>query len=280
MLTFFHPNDLIAYIHTLKKEGKRIGFFPTMGALHAGHLSLLEASKSTCDISVCSIFVNPTQFTNPDDLAKYPRTVKSDSFLLESAGCDILFLPDQEEIYALEKPMSVTIDTLIKGFEGASRPGHFEGVVRIVRILFDCVQPDEAFFGLKDYQQCLVIQALVNQLNLDITLHFIPTKREADGLAMSSRNQRLSSEQREEAPVIYQTLLRAKEQLGEIAIPELEQHCIEQIEGETHLQVDYFKLADANTLEPIETLEKETPVVALTAVYAGDVRLIDNLLLK
>ncbi len=280
MLTFFHPHELNKHIHTLKKEGKRIGFVPTMGALHAGHLSLLEASKSACDISVCSIFVNPTQFTNPEDLAKYPRTEKSDSALLEKAGCDILFMPDQQEIYAREKPMPITFNALTQSFEGASRPGHFEGVARIVRLLFDCVQPDEAFFGLKDYQQCLVIDELVKQLDLGITLHFIPTKREPDGLAMSSRNQRLNSKQREAAPVIYRTLLWAKDQLGNYTAAELEKACIARIEEEAALRVDYFKFADARTLEPVSVWKKDMLLIALAAVFAGDVRLIDNLLLK
>ncbi|HCS19516.1 MAG TPA: pantoate--beta-alanine ligase [Bacteroidetes bacterium] len=280
MLTFFHPHELSTHIHTLKKEGKRIGFFPTMGALHVGHLSLLEACKLTCDISVCSIFVNPTQFTNPDDLANYPRSEKTDAAALEMAGCDILFIPDKQEIYALEKPMSVTFDSLIQGFEGASRPGHFEGVARIVRLLFECVQPDEAFFGLKDYQQCLVIEELVKQLDLGIILHFIPTKREADGLAMSSRNQRLNVLQRQAAPAIYQALLWAKSHVGHYPPAELEKACIAQIEKEPALRVDYFKLADAHTLEPLVSQEKTSSIIALTAVFAGEIRLIDNLLLK
>lgn len=280
MLTFFHPRELSTHIQTLKKEGKRIGFFPTMGALHAGHLSLLAASKSACDISVCSIFVNPTQFTNPDDLAKYPRTENSDSALLENAGCDILFLPDQKGIYAGEKPMHITFDALTQGFEGASRPGHFEGVARIVRLFFDCVQPDMAFFGLKDYQQCLVIKELVRQLDLGIILRFIPTKREEDGLAMSSRNQRLTAIQREAAPIIYQTLLWAKANIGNYSLAELEKACIARIEAEPALRIDYIKLADAGTLEPLISLDANIAVIALIAVFAGDVRLIDNLLLK
>ncbi|MHB1279088.1 MAG: pantoate--beta-alanine ligase [Bacteroidia bacterium] len=280
MLTFFHPQELNTYIQKLKKEGKRIGFFPTMGALHAGHLSLLKASKSACDISVCSIFVNPTQFTNPDDLAKYPRTERSDSVLLEKAGCDILFMPDQATIYAGEKPINLHLGSLTRVFEGASRPGHFEGVARIVRILFECVQPDDAYFGLKDYQQCLVIDALVKQLALPVALHFVPTKREADGLAMSSRNQRLNAAQREAATAIYRTLVWAKDHFGQLSPGELEPACVDLIEKEAALRVDYFSLADARTLEPVISPDKDTPIIALTAVFAGDIRLIDNLLLK
>lgn len=280
MLTFYHPDELSTHIHTLKKEGKRIGFLPTMGALHAGHLSLLKASREACDISVCSIFVNPTQFTNPDDLAKYPRNEIVDALLLEKAGCDVLFLPNQEEIYALEKPMNVDLGALTKRFEGASRPGHFEGVARIVRILFDCVEPDKAFFGLKDYQQCLVIQTLVDQLEMSVELYFVTTERESDGLAMSSRNQRLNAAQRIEAPAIYHALLWAKGHLEQHSPKELESLCIRQIEEHAGLNVDYFSLADAATLEPIRSIEKGKSVVALTAVFAGDIRLIDNLLLK
>lgn len=280
MIIFQHPAELSSHIQLLKNQGKRIGFFPTMGALHEGHISLLHSSKKTCDISVCSIFVNPTQFTNANDLALYPRTEQNDTLLLEASGCDILFLPNKEEIYANEKTMNIDFGALATRFEGASRPGHFEGVARVVRILFDIVQPDDAFFGLKDFQQCQIIKTLVRELAMPINLHFEVTKREADGLAMSSRNMRLTAEERKSASAIYQALLLAKHLLTTRSIPEIEKVCVARIEEEPCLKVDYFKIADGRTLNAMEHLSTEAEPVALAAVYAGEVRLIDNLLLK
>ena len=251
-----------------------------MGALHSGHTSLLYATQKSTDISVCSIFVNPTQFNNPDDLAKYPRTLDADISLLEKEGCDILFLPDSEELYALEKPIALDFGGLVTYFEGASRPGHFQGVGRVVRLLFDCVKPDHAFFGLKDFQQCMIIRSMVEQLNMPIQLHFEPTFRELDGLAMSSRNMQLSTEQRHVAPRIYKALNFAKKALSTQSISSIEKEGIAMIEDQTGLQVDYFQLADARTLEPLQDSDSQAEPVALAAVYAGEVRLIDNLLLK
>ena len=280
MLIIHHPDELSDYLLRLKIQQKSIGFFPTMGALHAGHISLLHAAQKATDTSVCSIFVNPTQFNNPDDLAKYPRTLEADIALLEKEGCDVLFLPNAEELYANEKPMSLDFGGLATYFEGASRPGHFNGVARVVRLLFDYVNPDHAFFGLKDFQQCMIIRSMTEQLGLNLKLHFEPTLRESDGLAMSSRNIRLESALRNSAPAIYKALTFAQSSFGSLPIHEIEAQAKSMIEREPNYKVDYFQLADARTLEPLNADDKNAEPVALAAVFAGDVRLIDNLLLK
>ena len=280
MLIIHHPDELSDYLLRLKIQQKSIGFFPTMGALHAGHISLLHAAQKATDTSVCSIFVNPTQFNNPDDLAKYPRTLEADIALLEKEGCDVLFLPNAEELYANEKPMSLDFGGLATYFEGASRPGHFDGVARVVRLLFDYVNPDHAFFGLKDFQQCMIIRSMTEQLGLNLKLHFEPTLRESDGLAMSSRNIRLDSALRNSAPLIYKALTLAQASFGSLPIHEIEAQAKSMIEREPNYKVDYFQLADARTLEPLNDEDKNAEPVALAAVFAGDVRLIDNLLLK
>lgn len=280
MLIIHHPDELSDYLLRLKIQQKSIGFFPTMGALHAGHISLLHAAQKATDTSVCSIFVNPTQFNNPDDLAKYPRTLEADIALLEKEGCDVLFLPNAEELYANEKPMSLDFGGLATYFEGASRPGHFDGVARVVRLLFDYVNPDHAFFGLKDFQQCMIIRSMTEQLGLNLKLHFEPTLRESDGLAMSSRNIRLDSALRNSAPVICKALTFAQASFGSLPIHEIEAQAKSMIEREPNYKVDYFQLADARTLEPLNDEDKNAEPVALAAVFAGDVRLIDNLLLK
>ncbi len=280
MLIIHHPDELSDYLLRLKIQQKSIGFFPTMGALHAGHISLLHAAQKATDTSVCSIFVNPTQFNNPDDLAKYPRTLEADIALLEKEGCDVLFLPNAEELYANEKPMSLDFGGLATYFEGASRPGHFDGVARVVRLLFDYVNPDHAFFGLKDFQQCMIIRSMIEQLGLNLKLHFEPTLRESDGLAMSSRNIRLESALRNSAPVIYKALTFAQASFGSLPIHEIEAQAKSMIEREPNYKVDYFQLADARTLEPLNDEDKNAEPVALAAVFAGDVRLIDNLLMK
>lgn len=251
-----------------------------MGALHAGHISLLHAAQKHTDISVCSIFVNPTQFNNADDLAKYPRTLEQDITLLEKEGCDILFAPEADELYAKEKEMNLEFGGLATYFEGTSRPGHFSGVARVVRLLFDCVMPDHAFFGLKDFQQCMIIRSMTEQLKMPIHLHFEPTLREVDGLAMSSRNVRLTAEQRQLAPIIYKALQKAKSSYPEQSVSAIEKEAKALIEGQGGLLVDYFQLADARTLEPLQDNDMQAEPVALAAVFAGDIRLIDNLLLK
>ncbi|MBI1222600.1 MAG: pantoate--beta-alanine ligase [Bacteroidetes bacterium] len=280
MLIIKQPSAISEEIKRLRNNGKRIGFFPTMGALHEGHLSLLEESKKTCDIHACSIFVNPTQFNNPDDLMNYPRTPEKDLGILEKAGCDIVFMPEVNDLYALEKPFQIDINDLASRYEGASRPGHFQGVCRVVKLLFDAIGPDDAFFGLKDFQQCMVIQALVDQLHLPVALHFVPTLREPDGLAMSSRNLRLNKEEREEASAIYKALSQVKASFGKKPMGLILEEARASIEQHNHLQIDYLEIAESRTLKPFRENSTQSEPVVLAAIYAGDVRLIDNLLLK
>lgn len=280
MLIIKQPNELRSHIQSLKKLSKRIGFVPTMGALHSGHISLIKASKNICDVNVCSIFVNPTQFNNANDLSHYPRTLEADIKLLENEECDVLFLPEKNALYTNEKSLTIDFGALAESFEGTSRPGHFEGVARVLRIFFDLIQPDDVFLGMKDFQQCQIIRSLVEFYSYPILLHFEPTKREADGLAMSSRNVRLSEQQRNEAPAIYRALCSAKSMINTKPVPEIVALCIQEIENEAELQVDYFEIANALTLEPVNSVESGIQLVALAAVYAGEVRLIDNLLLK
>lgn len=280
MIIIQQPDAVSSKISSIRQSGKKIGFVPTMGALHEGHLSLLRAAQSICDITVCSIFVNPTQFNNPDDLLKYPRTPEKDLALLEEIGCDIVFMPEADELYAMEKPMQIDIRHLESRFEGASRPGHFQGVCRVVNLFFQIVQPDDAFFGLKDFQQCMVIQSMVEQLHLPIRLHFQPTLREEDGLAMSSRNIRLNEAQRKAAPIIYKALCFLKEKMEDGHQDGSMEEAKAIISSEKELKIDYLEIADARTLAPYDPNNVDMNPVALAAVYDGEVRLIDNLLLK
>ncbi len=269
--------ELTKGLEQQRLTGKRIGFFPTMGALHAGHMQLLQAAKATCDVVVCSIFVNPTQFNNPDDLAKYPRTLAADLLLLQEEGCDVVYAPDREDVYANESSFSLDLMGLDRVLEGSSRPGHFDGVARVVKLLFEKVRPDVAFFGLKDFQQCMVIRQLVEQLELPIQLHWVETSREKNGLARSSRNVRLSDAQREKASVIYKALQHCRNNYASNHIESLENQATRMIE-DAGFKVDYFQIVESATLTKSEDPLKEP--VALTAVYAGDVRLIDNLILS
>lgn len=279
MYVYKQSKALSESLERLKKEGKTIGFFPTMGALHKGHLSLLKEARKLNDIVVSSIFVNPTQFNNSDDLIKYPRTLEQDLILLEEHGCDFVYTPDESDVYKDEKRLNFDLGGVDLVLEGASRPGHFEGVARVVKLLFDKVQPDSAYFGLKDYQQCQVIQKLVDQFALNIELHFVPTLREDSGLAMSSRNLRLSEEQRAEAAIIYKALLHCKENFREDNMAALEKEAVEMIEM-AGFNMDYFTIVDSKTLRKPAINSESGKQVALTAVFADNVRLIDNLILN
>lgn len=272
-----NSKELTEGLEQQRLKGKRIGFFPTMGALHAGHMQLLHAAKATCDVVVCSIFVNPTQFNNPDDLAKYPRTLAADLLLLQEEGCDVVYAPDREDVYANESSFSLDLMGLDRVLEGSSRPGHFDGVARVVKLLFEKVRPDVAFFGLKDFQQCMVIRQLVEQLTLPIQLHWVETSREDSGLARSSRNVRLSDSDREKAAIIYKALQFCRENYTPSQISSLEKQASEMIET-AGFKVDYFQIVESASLQKSQEPLKEP--VALTAVYAGDVRLIDNLILS
>lgn len=261
--------------------GETIGFAPTMGALHSGHLTLLQHAKVENSCSVCSIFVNPTQFNVASDLEKYPRLPEKDIELLLRQKTDILFLPSVEEVYPPDLPAlpAIELGQLTTVMEGAYRPGHFDGVLQVMHRLLTLVRPDRLYMGQKDFQQFTIVQKMLEQLPLPTVLIPVETVREADGLAMSSRNMRLTPEQRTQASFIYKTLQWAKQQVGQQTPAAIEAQAKQQLES-NGFQVDYFTLADAQTLQPIELFDSVEVVVACTAAWLGDVRLIDNLVVK
>lgn len=267
------------YITGLKASGKTIGFVPTMGALHAGHIALLNRASMENDILVCSIFVNPIQFNKKDDLKNYPRPIESDIRKLEEIACDILFNPDVDEMYPEPVVDKYDFGTLDKVMEGKFRPGHFNGVAVVVRKLFEIVMPDKAYFGLKDYQQLRVIQTMTSTLELPVEIVPCQTFREKDGLAMSSRNMRLTNKERRIAPAIYKILLEVKERAGEVEIADLEQWAVDQLNKYEEMDVEYLNIVDAETLQPISKWSDADKVVACTAVNVGKIRLIDNILI-
>lgn len=277
MILFKKANALTRYIRTQKKEeGKTIGFVPTMGALHQGHASLLRRAKKENDLTVCSIFVNPTQFNNPEDFKKYPVTIESDIEQLISVQCDVLFLPSKEEIYpATYKARHYDLGNLETVLEGKYRPGHFQGVCQVVDRLLEIIIPTVVYLGQKDYQQCQVVQRLLQLTGRDkIELRISPTVREADGLAMSSRNLRLSEAQRIKAPALFEELVQTKGLFGKEAVQNIKSGAAQHL-NEKGFKVDYFEIADAQTLEPSNTATKSA--VALVAAFLDDIRLIDNL---
>ena len=270
-----------AFLEVKRHEGKSIGLVPTMGALHQGHVSLIEASRQQNLITVCSIYINPSQFNNPDDLLKYPRTFENDVLLLEKAGCDVVFYPSNEEMYP-EKPV-ITFDfgTLEQVMEGQFRPGHFSGVATVVSKFFNIVEPDNAYFGQKDWQQFAIIQKLVDELKFNLVLHRVETLREKDGLAMSSRNLRLNKDQRGVAVVLYQSLLMAKKALHEgQEIDVVKKYVLEKIEKQNGVKLEYFEVADSKNLNLLKIVKGENEPIMCIAAYVGDVRLIDNMFLN
>lgn len=276
MLTFSSIETLKKTLTSAKQKGQTIGFVPTMGALHEGHLSLIKTAKTQNDLVICSIFVNPTQFNNPEDLAKYPRTLEADSQLLQSVACDVLFAPSASEMYPSLPRLNINFGSLETVMEGAFRPGHFNGVGIVVAKLFNIVAADDVYFGQKDFQQCMVIRQLIADLSIQTTMHICPTLREADGLAMSSRNRNLTPAHRAKAPIIYQTLLLAQKMLETTGIEAVKSFVSQQFEDINGVQLEYFEIANAQTLAPI--LEKTDDEIALCiAVFFGKVRLIDNL---
>lgn len=272
--------DISLISSEIRQQNKTLGFIPTMGALHRGHLSLIHASVDQGHYTCASIFINPTQFNNASDFEKYPVDVERDIDLLEEAGCDLLFLPSISEIY----PEGYTaphyeLSYLENIFEGEFRPGHFQGVCMVVDRLLQIFQPDILFLGRKDYQQCMVLNLLTSQSHSATRINVCDTVREADGLAMSSRNLRLSDEQRKLAPSIFVALSHVKFGIGKVPLNKL----IE--EGKNELidkgfRIDYFAVADAGSLEPVTHWNGKTKIIALVAAYLGDIRLIDNIALN
>lgn len=277
MIIIKQASHLAAYINREKARQQQIGFVPTMGALHEGHLALIKQSKSDTGITVCSIFVNPTQFNSPSDYQKYPITLDKDVELLEAAGTDFLFLPSIAEMYPggtanLEQYDLGYLETVL---EGKYRPGHFQGVCQVMSRLLNMVQAHRLFMGQKDYQQCMVVKQLLKLINSPTQFVTCPTMREPDGLAMSSRNLRLSPDDRQKATTIYKALTLIKNQLQGNNWPEVQQQAQALLAGQG-FKIDYVELADADTLE-LTTSKKDKPLVTLIAAWLQDVRLIDNI---
>jgi pantoate--beta-alanine ligase len=279
MRRFITSRGLRRYLEEHLANGREIGFVPTMGALHDGHLDLIKRSKRENNITVCSIFVNPIQFNNPDDLARYPRTIDRDLRLLREAGCDVVFLPDNREMYPHGPAPSIDLDfgTLGTVMEGKFRPGHFNGVAIVVRKFFDIVNPTRAYFGKKDYQQLAIIRFMVEKLALPVIIIPCETVRETDGLAMSSRNMRLTGEERMLAPGIYRILRQAREIATQMTVDELKDWVAGEAGNIPSFRVEYFEISDSRTLLPLETWSGSDQPVACIAVFLGDVRLIDNI---
>lgn len=261
---------------------KKIGFVPTMGALHSGHIALVKKCIRENDISVCSIFVNPTQFNDKSDLKKYPRTLEHDASLLEEAKVDILFAPGVKDVYpkGQKKTVKVKLDGLDKKLEGAFRPGHFDGVVQVVHRLLDIVKPDKLYMGQKDFQQFTIIQKMIDNLKMKVDLVVCDIQRDYDGLALSSRNRRLTQSKRKWSNLIYMNLLRAKSLMKSESVDSVKKIALESLSLPPGFKPEYFSIIDGHTLEEVEDWKESNYLVALVAVWAGDVRLIDNMILK
>jgi len=281
MFLFKKVADLQQYLHNKRKEGQLIGFAPTMGALHEGHLSLIRASKEQCDITVCSIFVNPTQFNDPGDLDKYPRTIAADIDLLTTVDTDVLFLPAADEVYpaGLDTTLELDFGDLAKVMEGAFRPGHFDGMAQVVWRLLDIVQPHRLFMGQKDFQQLTIVRDMLKQMQADIELIMCPIVREEDGLAMSSRNVLLTPEHRAIVSIIQETLQAGKEMIAEKSPQEVKAWAMEKLQ-QPGFKPEYFEIVDGISLQAIDKFEDSNFLVACAAVWVGKVRLIDNLVFK
>jgi pantoate--beta-alanine ligase len=302
VMHIFHSiADLRSYLRLQRQQGKTVGFVPTMGALHEGHLSLIEASKAQNDLSVCSIFVNPIQFNNPDDLARYPRTLEADCAMLAPAGCDAVFAPSAEEMYGKarasdgskpsdapafsSKPSNAYAKPILKFdfgalehvMEGQFRPGHFNGVGIVVSKLFNIVQPDRTYFGQKDLQQVAVVRQMMIDLGFQIELHSCPTLREPDGLAMSSRNRNLTVDEYAIAPHIFKGLTLAQTLLLSGRTPaEVKREIAAHFEQQPAFRLEYFEIVDAHSLQTIEAMAPAGQTALCIAAHLGKVRLIDN----
>ncbi|MDR1006758.1 MAG: pantoate--beta-alanine ligase [Bacteroidales bacterium] len=274
MLIYETIKDLSACVESLKQEGKTIGLLPTMGALHDGHLSLLRRAKEDNDVVICSIFVNPVQFNNEEDLKKYPRDIEADIALLEANECDIVFIPSEDEIYPEPPTEKYNFGELEQVMEGVARPGHFNGVAIIVRRLFDWTKADNAYFGEKDFQQVAIIKDLVRQYSIPVKIVVCPIYRDADGLASSSRNKRLSPEKRALAPKIHQILLNSASCVADLSLSQIKGFVMSDFKMYKDFKVEYFEIVDDVTLQPV--MQKgANGVVGCIAVWLDGVRLID-----
>ena len=274
---FATAKELQQYLSELRDTGKTTGFVPTMGALHTGHLSLIKQARELNDVVICSIFVNPTQFTDATDLEKYPRPITEDIQKLETAGCDILFNPAVTEMYAGHEHWHLNIGETEHLLEGKFRPGHYQGVTQVVYKLFNIVKPDMAFFGQKDYQQVLVIGIMVELMHMPVKLVMCPIEREPDGLAMSSRNIHLTADDRQHALILSKALTWVKAHFADGKIVELQADAEAMIKNEPGVELEYFEIADGKTLHPAN--KGADNIVALVAARVGHTRLIDNVIL-
>jgi pantoate--beta-alanine ligase len=280
MQIFREIEPLRAFLVEKRGAGKSIGLVPTMGALHEGHLTLLKQARSENDVTVCSIYVNPTQFNNPEDLANYPRTLEQDAQQLRSIGCDAVFAPESAEMYNTPNVVRFDFGHLDKVMEGAFRPGHFSGVALVVSKLFHIVEPHRAYFGQKDWQQFAIISTLARELKFNLELKSVPTVREANGLAMSSRNLRLTPEQRAKAAVLSGALRDARVQLtNKTSIDTVKQFVKSHVESDAEITLEYFEVADSENLMPLNRVEDSAKPILCIAAFVGQVRLIDNMFL-
>lgn len=271
--------ELRSKVSGIKNEGKTVGLVPTMGALHDGHLSLVNRARKENDAVVVSVFVNPTQFNNKKDLETYPRTEEADAELLRGAGVDYVFMPSVEEVYPEPDTRQFALGPVADVMEGAMRPGHFNGVAQIVSKLFDMVRPTRAYFGEKDFQQIAVIRRMVELEGFDLEIVACPIKRHDDGLAMSSRNVRLTPEQRAVAPAIHRILAASVGWADTLSLEQVRQRVIDEINAEPFMEVEYYQIVDPLTMQPLTSWDEPhtAPAVGCVTVYCGDVRLIDNI---
>lgn len=274
-------SELQAQLQQIREAGKKIALVPTMGALHEGHISLIQEAQKAADVVVCSIFVNPTQFNDPQDLEKYPRPIANDIKLLEQQQCDILFLPTVEEMYpSTNESWEIDLGDLDKIWEGAQRPGHFQGVTQIVYKLFNLVSPDVACFGQKDFQQVMVIQYMIDLKKLPISLLICPTIRSNEGLALSSRNARLSDKGLRDALILYKTLAQTKIDFESKSLATLKEEALDRLTADQHVKLEYFAVCETRTLKEATTKDESKKYVALVVAWVEGVRLIDNMLLN
>lgn len=280
MKVFSTIAELCKQLDSDRNAGKKIGLVPTMGALHNGHLQLVKTSVANNDVTVVSIFVNPTQFNDKNDLLLYPRTLDKDCQLLESVNCDYAFAPSVEEIYPTEDTRTFHLGKVAEVMEGKYRPGHFNGVAQIVSKLFDIVNPDNAYFGEKDFQQIAVIRAMAAQMGYTFNIIAVPIVRESDGLALSSRNTRLTESQRRNAPKIAETLFKSRTFAATHSVSETQKMVEDAIAAAPGLRLEYFEIVDGNTLQKIGDWNETSYAVGCITVFCGEVRLIDNIKYK
>ena len=275
-----HINDLVYLIDQVRAEGKSIGFVPTMGALHKGHLSLVEQAAQQTDFVVVSIFVNPTQFNDKGDLERYPRDLQKDVALLSTVACKLIFAPEVDEVYPEPDTRIFNFGSLEEVMEGKFRSGHFNGVAQVVSRLFEIVKPDKAFFGQKDFQQLAIIKEMVRRMDLPIEIVSCPIIRESDGLAMSSRNMLLNQEQRKSAVLISATLFDAINKTSELSVEELCKWVISKVNSDEQLNTEYFEIVNSTTLQPVRSWNEPCEKTGCIAVHCGKIRLIDNIEFK